>query len=165
MTMKIEGKDKVFFGVNKDTSDYIYITKPTWDCDWYWSFGYLGNRNCHYHLSSYQEKDMTFKDQNGKFHFFTIKRNKCLHDCLLEDYELAPVIKNNLWQFCEQSLTIYTLKDAYEVLYSGGSNNTTHALKDVVKDSEYAAKLANETLPKLLQAFWDLISQEVKEND
>ena len=40
--------NKIKLGVvNNET---IYLTPPSWDCDWYWGFGYLGNKNCHYHI-------------------------------------------------------------------------------------------------------------------
>ncbi len=50
---QITGAAKVLFGVDNESKENIYISKPTWDCDSYWSFGYLGNRNCHYHLDGY----------------------------------------------------------------------------------------------------------------
>ena len=50
-------KEKVALGkVKKDYKDstiankYLYIDKHSWDCGWYWGFGYLGNKNCHYHV-------------------------------------------------------------------------------------------------------------------
>lgn len=132
----ITGKDKIFFGKDVDGQN-IYLTKPSWDCGWYWGFGYLGNSKCHYHLSGYK---------NG--------RNINMHDALLQDYELNPVIKDNLWQFCEQVLTIYALKEMAKVLGRGGSHMITNKHKDFIQDKDYADKI-NEKLQFLLQSFWD----------
>jgi hypothetical protein len=136
--LTIKGQDRILFGVVKNTREIIYLSKPTWDCDWYWSFGYLGNRNCHYHLKGYQ---------NG--------RNMNMFDCLSLDYELTDKIKEKLWSFCEQAATIYQFKEFYEVVYRGGSHFTKHPLKEIVMDKALAEKIAKETLPKLLQKFWD----------
>jgi len=141
-TKKIEGEDKIYLGTLKETGERVYITKPTWDCDWYWSFGHLGNNRQHYHLNSYAND-----------------RNINMFDALTEDYTLTPTIKENLWAFCEQVLTIYALKNTYAVLYRGGSYMMTHPLKDTVQDTKYAEKLASDTLPKLLQHFWNSISE------
>lgn len=40
-----------YFGTVKKDKDRIALYAPTFDCGWYWGFGYLGNKNCHYHLS------------------------------------------------------------------------------------------------------------------
>jgi hypothetical protein len=135
--MRINGKDKVFFGVDK-FGDRINLTRPSYDCKWYWSFGYLGNKDCHYHLSGYQ---------NG--------RNINMYDALVSDYVLADHIVANLWSFCEQALAIYTLKDAAEVLYRGGANMTTNPLRDIIKAHNGDDMLNQKLLPILLQKFWD----------
>lgn len=134
----ITGKDKIFFGVDRNTMENIYLSKPTWDCGWYWSFGYLGNKNCHYHLKDHQNN-----------------RKMNMHDCLSNDYLLTDKIKENLWSFCEQVNTVYQFKEFYEVVHRGGSHYTAHPLKEIVMDKVLAEKIAKETLPKLLQKFWD----------
>ena len=35
--------------------ELLFLTKHTWDCGWYWGFGYIGNRNCHFHFDSLLE--------------------------------------------------------------------------------------------------------------
>ena len=136
--MQITGKDKVFFGREKSTGAAIYITKPSFDCDWYWSFGYLGNRNCHYHLSGYK---------NG--------RNICMHDALLEDYDLAEHIKDDLWSFCEQAKTIYTLIEAAKVFHIGGAHQSKNPCADIIKAHSHDNEINEKLLPILLQKFWD----------
>jgi hypothetical protein len=134
----IRGKDKVYFGFHKEWQEKIWLTKPEYSCGWYWSFGYLGNRNCNYHLDNYQ---------NG--------RNINMYDALKEDYTLSPHIEVELWQFCEQAETIYTLKEAAEVLYRGGAHYTSNPLRDFIIENNHNDNLNMVVLPKLLQNFWD----------
>lgn len=41
-TKSINGKSRVFLGTSKKTNERIYLEKPSFDCNWYWGFGYLG---------------------------------------------------------------------------------------------------------------------------
>lgn len=154
----INGPDKVYFGTRKDDDTTIYISKPTFDCEWYWSFGYLGNKDCHYHLKAYQEKDIVLTDNCGKTHIITEKRNINMRDALLKDYNLNKKIEANLWQFCELALTIYALKEVAEIFHCGGSYITTNPGKDLLKNNALYLELVSVLIPKQCQLLWDLIS-------
>lgn len=132
---------KIFFGVNKNTNERIWLDKPSWDCGWYWGFGYLGNKDCHYHLSGYQ---------NG--------RNINMYDALMGDYDLNPKIKENMWQFCELVKTAYVLKETAEVLGRGGSHFTTNICKDIIVNKDEVKRINEVVLPKIFDAIYKLIS-------
>lgn len=93
----------------------VSLRRPSFDCDWYWGFGYLGNRNCHYHLSGIgKHENINFRDALVK-HFgdtFAIKDER------------------KLWQFAEVVLTIYKLKDMADLIHLGGSHMTTNPCAD-----------------------------------
>ena len=86
--MKSNWIKKVFFGTNKETGERVWLDAPSWSCGWYWGFGYLGSKNCHYHLSNYRCKEHVFKLEDGSYKVLTEQRNKSIYDCLLEDYDL-----------------------------------------------------------------------------
>lgn len=153
----INGPDKIYFGTRKDDNSQIYIDKPTFDCGWYWSFGYLGNKNCHYHLKAYQEKDIVYIDKFDKLHILTENRNVCMRDALLQDYELNPKIEANLWQFCELALTIYALKESAEIFHRGGSYMTTNPGKTMLKNDSLYLEFVSVLIPSQCQLLWDLI--------
>lgn len=110
----------------------IYLSAPSWDCGWYWGFGYLWNRNCHYHLSGLNE---------GK--------NQSLYDAIKEHFEDLQITNNKLWVFCELVSTAYKLKEAAEVLRSGGSNYTTNPLKELIKNEEETKRINEIILPAI----------------
>lgn len=157
MTKIIKGRDKILLGIDKETKERIYLSKPSFDYSWYWGFGYLGNSNCHYHLNGYQTKNRLVYNEAGKLLSITEQRNISMYDALLEDYELNPKIKTNLWQFCELVQSIYTLKDAAELFSRGGSHYTTNPDQKLLKDSSLYEKLTFELIPKQCQTLWDLI--------
>lgn len=135
----IKGSKKVYFGTDQ-YGDRIYLSKPSWDCDWYWGFGYLGNKNCHYHLSDYSKG-----------------RNINMYDALKADYNLNPNIENKLWTFCELVQTAYTLKKAAEVLGRGGSHYTTNPVMSFIKNETEVTRINKEVLPAIFNAISEIL--------
>lgn len=143
MKIEIKGTREQFFGTRKSDGHKIYITQPSWDCGWYWSFGYLGNRNEHYHLDGYA---------NG--------RNINMYDALKEDYDLAPAIEENLWKFCELAKTAYTLKETAEVLGRGGSHYTTNPLAALIKNQDEVKRINEKVLPAIFNELAELYKEK-----
>lgn len=130
------------FLMGKHNDERIYLSPPSWDCGWYWGFGYLGNRNCHYHM------DGLMKDTN-------------LFDGIKKHFGDTLTIKNDsdLWQFCELMGTFYTLKEAAEVLWRGGSHYTTNPITDKIKNEKEVARINNEVMPALFDAIHAIIKK------
>ena len=110
----------------------IYLSAPSWDCGWYWGFGYLGNNNCHYHLDGLMEDDNLY---NGlRNHFGDSLRIKDEQD---------------LWTFCELIKTFYTLKEVAEVFGRGGSHYTTNPIAELLIDKKKVDEINQIILPAL----------------
>lgn len=135
-------KTRVFFGKDIKAGENIYLTLPTFDCDWYWGFGYLGNKNLHFPLSSYQEELATGET-----------RNINMFDSLKRDYELCDALQDDkaLWVFCELALTIYTLIDVAGIHNRGGSHFATNPCKDLLKSPEQYEHINFVLLPALFK--------------
>lgn len=134
----INGNEKVFFGTKKD-GERIYLSKPSWDCDWYWGFGYLGNNNCHYHLSGYADG-----------------RNINMYDALIADYDLTKNIQDNLWEFCELVKTAYVLKETAEVLGRGGSRYTKNPCAELITNKKEVKRINEVVLPAIFNKLNDI---------
>lgn len=134
---------KRYFGKLKSTGELIYLSSPSFDCGWYWSFGYLGNNNCHYHLSG------------------VAGEGRNMRDALLSDYELAPWVAENLWEFCELAMTAYALKETAEVLGRGGSHFTTNPCCDLIKNPEEVTRINKVVLPAIFAAI-EALEEETK---
>lgn len=173
----IEGPERVFFGKRKDDKAMIYLSKPSWDCGWYWGFGYLGNHNEHYHLNAYQQKNHYLKLADGSHKLITEARNMSMYDALLADYDLnVSLLKDDLnvsllkeknafglypklYVFCELALTAYALKEAAEVLGWGGSNMTTNPCAELIKNPQEVDRINHTVLPALFNAINDLFKE------
>ena len=140
---------RVKFGIRKSDGEVIYLTDPTWDCGRYWSFGYLGNSQEHYHLENYQSADRVFKLEDGTFGMLTEKRNISMYDALIADYDLEPGILKNLWTFCELALTAYALKKTAELYGRGGSHMTTNPCKELLTKPDIVTHINEVELPAI----------------
>lgn len=43
----------------------LYLRPPSWDCGWYWGFGYLGNKSSHYHVKSLMKEASFIQSTTG----------------------------------------------------------------------------------------------------
>lgn len=120
----------------------IYLSAPSWDCGWYWGFGYLGNNNCHYHVEG-------------------VAKDKNLWDALREHFGETLTITDeaDLWTFCELMQTFYTLKKSAEVLGRGGSHYTTNPVADVIKNEDEAKRINEKVMPAIFDALEDVLKK------
>ena len=133
---------KILLG--KNDGENIYLSPPSWDCGWYWGFGYLGNKYCHYHLSGLNE---------GK--------NKNFFDAVKEHFGDSFILKNDedIWVFCELVRSAYTLKETAEVLGRGGSHFTTNPCKDLIINTDEVTRINNIVLPQIFEEIYKLLKK------
>lgn len=131
--------NKVLLGYNDNQP--IYLSPPSWDCGWYWGFGYLGNKNCHYHLSGLA-KEVNYYD-GLKNHF-----GKTLN-----------IRESDIWTFAELVKTAYSLKEMAEVIGRGGSHYTTNPCKDIITNKEEAERINSIVLPQIFEEIYKLLER------
>lgn len=129
----------ILLGYNND--EPIYLTAPSWYCGWYWGFGYIGNKNCHYHI-----------DGIGK------GKNINMYDAFIEHFgSTLTVRKSELWVLCELFRTFYTLKETAEVLGRGGSHFTTNPCKDIIINADEVARINEVVLPQIFEEIYKVL--------
>ena len=118
------------------TTEYgnVYLSKHSWDCDWYWGFGYLGNNNCHFHIKSMlqQEHDVT------------------------KLFSSTSLTQKQWWVIRDLFIQAYALKAASAVYRYGGHQSTLVGVTDCIKNKELEDKI-NSDLGKLLDVTWNYI--------
>ena len=112
----------------------VYIEKHSWDCDWYWGFGYVGNKDLHTHF------DSTF-----------------LKGCeILPSTHLKTTLTDKQWWIIRDLfIQAYSLKQCAEKYRHGGYQTTVKDVTDILKDDEMCKRL-NEDLKKILDMVWDM---------
>lgn len=123
----------------------VYLEPPSWDCDWYWGFGYLETKDSHYHLSSLFEKTDLKKGIDIHFKKFLITDN------------------TDKWKFAEIVRTIYHLREIAELYYIGGSNyKSINEQVEIVQNKEEWYRINYEVIPKLFKLMYDLLDKHNK---
>lgn len=130
---------KLFIGEND--GEKIYLSAPSWDCGWYWGFGYLGNKNCHYHVDGLNAKE-----------------NINLFDAFKKHFGSSLVVRDSqLWVLCELFKTFYTLKEAAEVLGRGGSHFTTNPCSELIINKDEVTRINTIVLPAIFDEIYKIL--------
>lgn len=120
--------DVYLLGVLKD-GQKVYLSVPSWDCGWYWGFGYVQSRDFHLHFDSILEQN----------HIHRIGEWPDLAECVLNEREQ--------WQLSELLAEAYRLKAAAALFEMGGANitgPTGHALR-----KDWADEINKKILPAI----------------
>ena len=137
--------EKVYIGTARDdfegclAGENIYLTKHTWDCGWYWGFGYIGNGGLHTHF------DRAFLNINK------YTPDEIFTECVF-DSKIWWVLRDLFKQ-------AYALKNVAEVYRYGGHQTTVKGITDIICDSGKAAMI-NKDLEKILDAIWDIVKRK-----
>ena len=137
--------------IGKNNKENIYLSAPSWDCGWYWGFGYLGNNDCHYHIDGLERGENINMFEAFKKHF-----GKSL---IVRD--------SQLWVLCELFKTFYTLKETAEVLERGGSHFTNNPCKDLIINKDEVKRINDVVLPQIFEEIYKILipAQENSKQD
>jgi len=144
-------ENNVLIGKLKNSGDEIYLEKHNWDCEWYWAFGYLGNKDLHFHMSEMipnvsNSKEIAFKMFNDDI------------DVIILDEKLDGFVIMELFK------QAYTLKDYAELLHMGHAGIGNANNLGINQDKELA-KQVNAKLEKVLDDIWNYITTSLSKGE
>ena len=139
-------------GINKD-GEYVWLEKESWDCGWYFGFGYL-------HTYTNNENPERAKDISMHTHFDCMfLKGPEYAKKMFENYFTETVLTDDeMWILCDYMMTYYTLKKTAELFGHGYSYQTEKAKIDCLKSKEQADKINHEILPELFKRIETLLS-------
>ncbi len=153
--------NKIFIGVSDN--EKIYLSAPSWDCGWYWGFGYLGNKNCHYHVDGLTKHEKYNAEKRVFEYEFTN-----LFDGFKKHFGNSLVVRDSqLWQLCELFKTFYLLKETASVLGRGSAGYTSNPCQDVIINKDEANRINSIVLPSIFEAIYKILipAQENEKQD
>lgn len=132
--------------IGKDIDGHkIYLSKPTWDCNWYWGFGYIGNKNLHTHLNQlHPNKNISLKTAITAY--FS---------------EFVLTSENDIWSFCEIVESIYCLLKTAALYTRGGSNYTNNPCRELLRNDAEYTRINTELVPELIDQMYNILLQKV----
>jgi len=146
--------DRICLGRLKENVDLsssgevTFIEKHKWDCGWYWAFGYVGNRNCHYHFESMMSPLMRGTTYPPLF-------------LASEIFAVTNISDKEWWVIRDLFVQAYALKKAAAVYRYGGHQSSQTGVTDLIKNADKAASL-NADLKLILDRLWDYMVEAVK---
>ena len=146
--IKYCGGEKMYLlGKNKLTGKKVWLVAPSWDCDWYWGFGYLEQFNNRNNLESHTHFDSQFFNRPNKSGFDAF--NEYFSECVLTT--------NEIWELLDYMRTFYSLKNCAGVFHRGGSHYTDSAVFNEMKDDSVYNLINHEKLPALFKRIDNLL--------
>lgn len=129
-TMRAFGKTIYLLGKDKEGINY-WLEEPSWDCGWYWGFGYVEtytnntNPSKARDISSHQHFDSLF-----------LKGNKCAYDMFKGFFAETPLTNDEIWELVDYMYTFYTLRETAELFEYGYSHQTERAKIESLKNKD-----------------------------
>lgn len=131
---------KVLLGSNPIVGK-IYLTKPEWQCDWHWSFGWISSKNLHTPLNRLGSSN--------------------IYDNIKEFIPNVELSDTNLWKFCELAESIYTLKKSAELFHRGGSRIVYNAkYRGIMQNKERCEHINYVIIPALIDELYKVLLDE-----
>lgn len=133
-------KERILLGrLNQNAGTYadgelLFLEKHQWDCGWYWGFGYIGNKNSHFHF------DSLFKDTKYASELF----------------KETHITNEDWWVIRDLFKQAYALKAAAEIYQYGGHQCNRVGITDLLKNKE-KADILNKDLELILNNLWEFI--------
>ena len=136
------GKDTFLLGIDEQ-GIYYWLETPSWDCDWYWGFGYIETytNNKHPHLS----RDVSSHQHADKFlsEYFTSWNGS------------KPILKERTfsdkegWELSELFSQFYFLKQAADN-FGRGKANCANTLIRLWKKPDLVKEINEVILPMVM---------------
>lgn len=147
------GKKVYLLGVDK-YGDYVWLEEPSWDCDWYWGFGYIET----YTNNEHPERS---RDIQSHSHFEGLVWHKDDHNNYI--YHINDVLaestltEKEAWELSDLMKSFYTLREAAAVLGRGNSHYTTTHNADLTQ-KDMSEKINKELLPIIFKRVDELLT-------
>jgi hypothetical protein len=145
-------KGSVLIGEDEQGVRY-WLAAPSWDCGWYWGFGYIQTKDSHEHFKGfvgYQEKydgdkKVFVKDE----YVHNIWNNKRLVKTTFTEKEG--------WTLSELFKTFYHLKESAEVFGKGGSHISANPCASVIQNKDWAKHINEVMIPAVTKQIMEIL--------
>ena len=153
---KAFGKKIYLLGTFEDGHNF-WLEEPTWDCGWYWGFGYVET----YTIQSHQHYDgLCFK----KYEYYDHKKGcfqqgEYIHKLSdRPDVVACSLIEREQWILSDLMKMAYTLKKTAELYRQGNAYLTTHDLVPQLKRLDREKEINEIELPAIFAQMKKLLT-------
>ena len=140
-------------GADAEGTKY-WLEAPSWDCDWYWGFGYVET----YTNNNYPNRS---RDINSHQHFDSLFLNDSkvnAFDAFKEFFKETTLNEKEIWLLVDYMYSFYALKRAAGILSMGYSHMTEKAKLSEVQSTEMSKEINEKILPAIFKQIDILLS-------
>ena len=150
----IFNKDVYLLGVDKQGKKR-YLEAPSWDCDWYWGFGYI---------ESYTNENNPTKSkdicEHTHFDILFLQGQKNAYDMFKDFFKETVLTNDEIWKLCDYMHSFYTLRKAAELFNLGDSHYTSRAYSEIIKNAEMEREINQTMIPEITRLVLELLTPE-----
>lgn len=147
---KIRGKRQFLLG-EKDGERY-WLEEASWDCDWYWGFGYV---------ESYRGKGISDKSWRGHQHFDSLFLDSAKfvdgYKEFFDDVTLTD--RDEIWKLLELMKSFYLCRNYSDMLHTGGAHITSNPATDTIKDMKEYNRINKKVIPEICTEVYNLLTE------
>lgn len=159
------GKHKKYLmGKNQD-GEKVWLKTPSWDCYWYWGFGYLETKDSFFHVSGLAGK-VEYWDAENQYHRLTSEYIHNIYDSpiLIE----TTFTSNEGWKLSELFKEFYLLKDMAEYTHRNPAScnyTTSPVTQDPEKMSEWHRYINEVMIPMITTEICRMLDSDKEKTD
>ena len=131
-----------------ENGDKVYLQKASYDCDWYFGFGYI----------AVFEKNRSEQSTHTHWDSYFTGSSHVQPEDITEKLAETPFSKKELWILCDLMKTFYSLKETSGV-YNRGNSHLTGETHGMLKNEEMKQQVDRDTY-KVIQKVQDLVGFE-----
>ena len=164
-TQRAFRKKVYLLGIDKD-NQYFWLESPSFDCGWYWGFGYIerytNNKNpsvakditSHSHFKGEIIGQQDFYDsEKGCF-----RQGDYKHHLNEHDLKASVLSESESWKLSELMNSFYILQETAGFFKSGSAGVTENPLSKDLKNKSIRKKINEVLLPKIFKEIDKLLS-------
>ena len=142
----LNGKRHYLLGVRKEDGLKVWLQAPSWDCGWYWGFGYI---------KVYSKNQKTLYEHTHFDSLFFNGKKSC-YDLVKEYFKELTISNSELWSLLDYMQTFYTLRKASDTFHIGGSHISSN-LNYKCKNNEMYELVNKSMLPKIFEEIENIL--------
>jgi len=163
LNKQTDSKGRVLLGIDAQ-GVALWLTPPSWDCSWYWGFGYIHSKGSHSHFSGLVGKQEYWDSEKGCF------RNGEYINNIYDSLQLIETTfsYNEGWDISELFKQFYLLKEMAEFIRreKPGCNIATSPVDhNVLEVKEWNKHINTVMIPLITAKIMEILSpvkEEVK---
>lgn len=146
----ILGNVNYLLGKNQD-GQKVWLEEASWDCEWYWGFGYIETYNQRY------------SDIEEHTHFDSLFLKNNIFDSFKEYFTETVLTDNEIWKLLELMKETYIIREYSDLLHRNGGNiskGSDKLEKQKEKNLIEYKRINEEILPEIFKEVYKILEED-----